>query len=186
MDDIWDARLNQTEISGNKNKFYILQLLHPIGNSAATKLFTRWGHVGENGQTQFKVNYFAVFAPPHLSSADFKGPWDPATAVQEFKKQFKAKAGVDWTNKKGMTAKKGQHWYLHFPIHILIHFTGKYTWLGKYSFDGSDLLLAHFAQSQPRKTMSMSKIETEGKGRGAGIRSRRKKSLTLHWHLNCR
>lgn len=47
--------MNQTEIAGNKNKFYIMQLLHPIGNTASCQLFTRWGRVGENGQTQFKV-----------------------------------------------------------------------------------------------------------------------------------
>lgn len=64
-DDIWDARLNQTEISGNKNKFYILQLLHPIGNSSTCQLFTRWGRVGENGQSQFKVIFFVlVFTRP--------------------------------------------------------------------------------------------------------------------------
>ena len=54
-DDVYDARLNQTEISGNKNKFYILQLLHPIGNSGASQLFTRWGRVGEAGANQTKV-----------------------------------------------------------------------------------------------------------------------------------
>lgn len=93
-EEILDARLNQTEISGNKNKFYILQLLHPIGNSGACQLFTRWGRVGENGQCQLK------------------GPWNPATAVNEFKKQFKAKAGVDWVNKNGMTARKGKYLWL--------------------------------------------------------------------------
>jgi hypothetical protein len=39
--------------------------------------------------------------------AIFKGPWDAATAVREFKKQFKAKAGTDWMNRVGMMAKKG-------------------------------------------------------------------------------
>lgn len=55
MDEVWDARLNQTEISGNKNKFYILQLLHPIGNTSSCQLFTHWGRVGENGQSQLKA-----------------------------------------------------------------------------------------------------------------------------------
>jgi hypothetical protein len=42
-----------------------------------------------------------------LISIVFKGPWPPATAVNEFKKQFRAKTSTDWANKKGMTAKKG-------------------------------------------------------------------------------
>lgn len=54
-EDVYDARLNQTEISGNKNKFYILQLQHPIGNSSSCQLFTRWGRVGESGAYQTKV-----------------------------------------------------------------------------------------------------------------------------------
>ncbi|KAK0506495.1 poly polymerase catalytic domain-containing protein [Armillaria luteobubalina] len=35
---VWDAMLNQTDISGgsNKNKFYVLQLLHPISSNAAS------------------------------------------------------------------------------------------------------------------------------------------------------
>ena len=42
-----------------------------------------------------------------------KGPFPPAQAVNEFKKQFKSKAAVSWENRKGMTAKKGVfvlHW----------------------------------------------------------------------------
>jgi len=69
---VWDAMLNQTDVGDNKNKcvlpfyyscqqltnvsrFYVLQLLHPIGNDSSCILFTRWGRVGENGQTQKKV-----------------------------------------------------------------------------------------------------------------------------------
>ncbi|KJA17358.1 hypothetical protein HYPSUDRAFT_46567 [Hypholoma sublateritium FD-334 SS-4] len=93
---VWDAMLNQTDLSGNqnKNKFYVLQLLHPIGSEAFCSLFTRWGRVGENGQTQLK------------------GPWPASQAVVEFKKQFKAKAGVNWEDRQGMTAKKGKYMWL--------------------------------------------------------------------------
>lgn len=87
--DVYDARLNQTEISGNKNKFYILQLLHPIGQPGSSQLFTRWGRVGEPGASLMK------------------GPWPSTTAVNEFKKQFKAKTGTDWDLKKVAAAKKG-------------------------------------------------------------------------------
>ncbi|KAI0668738.1 poly polymerase catalytic domain-containing protein [Trametes maxima] len=85
---VWDAMLNQTDLGKNANKFYVLQLLHPIGNSGNCVLFTRWGRVGENGQSQKK------------------GPWPPGVAVSEFKKQFKAKAGVDWEARVGMAPKK--------------------------------------------------------------------------------
>ncbi|KAI0641208.1 poly polymerase catalytic domain-containing protein [Trametes meyenii] len=91
---VWDAMLNQTDLGKNANKFYVLQLLHPIGNSGNCVLFTRWGRVGENGQSQKK------------------GPWPPATAVNEFKKQFKAKAGVDWEARVGMAPKKGKYVWL--------------------------------------------------------------------------
>ena len=36
-----------------------------------------------------------------------QGPWPPSIAVQEFKKQFKAKAAVDWEKRVGMVQKKG-------------------------------------------------------------------------------
>ncbi|SJL05268.1 related to poly polymerase [Armillaria ostoyae] len=93
---VWDAMLNQTDISGgsNKNKFYVLQLLHPISSNSACVLYTRWGRVGENGASQYK------------------GPFPPATAINEFKKQFKSKAGVAWEARVGMVPKKGKYVWL--------------------------------------------------------------------------
>ncbi|KAI0638778.1 poly polymerase catalytic domain-containing protein [Trametes polyzona] len=91
---VWDAMLNQTDLGKNANKFYVLQLLHPIGNTNSCILFTRWGRVGENGQSQKK------------------GPWPAAMAVNEFKKQFKAKAGVDWEHRVGMAPRKGKYVWL--------------------------------------------------------------------------
>ncbi|KAH9891324.1 poly polymerase catalytic domain-containing protein [Cubamyces lactineus] len=90
---VWDAMLNQTDVGKNANKFYVLQLLHPIGKDGSCVLYTRWGRVGENGQSQQK------------------GPWPPAMAVNQFKKQFKAKAGVDWEQRVGMVPKKGDFRY---------------------------------------------------------------------------
>ncbi|KAJ7456439.1 PARP-domain-containing protein [Mycena latifolia] len=66
----------------------------PIGNDAQSFLFTRWGRVGADGQTQIK------------------GPFAAATAVAEFKKQFKAKAAVAWEDRVGMVAKKGKYTWL--------------------------------------------------------------------------
>ncbi|KAH7930598.1 PARP-domain-containing protein [Leucogyrophana mollusca] len=91
---IWDAMLNQTEVGANKNKFYVIQLLHPIGNNTSCMLYTRWGRVGENGQSQTK------------------GPWYAPVAVSEFKKQFKSKTGVYWEQRQGMTAGKGKYTWL--------------------------------------------------------------------------
>ncbi|CDO69839.1 hypothetical protein BN946_scf184803.g37 [Trametes cinnabarina] len=91
---VWDAMLNQTDIGKNANKFYVIQLLHPVGDNSQCTLYTRWGRVGENGQSQKK------------------GPWSAATAVREFKKQFKAKAGVDWEHRVGMAPQKGKYVWL--------------------------------------------------------------------------
>ncbi|KAH9947397.1 poly polymerase catalytic domain-containing protein [Amylocystis lapponica] len=91
---VWDATLNQTDVGKNANKFYIIQLLHQIGNNASVTLFTRWGRVGENGQQQKK------------------GPFSAAQSVQEFKKQFKAKAGVSWEERHGMVPKKGKYFFI--------------------------------------------------------------------------
>ncbi|CAE6529036.1 unnamed protein product [Rhizoctonia solani] len=92
--EIWDAMLNQTDALNNNNKFYVLQLLHPSNNKNSVSLHVRWGRVGENG------------------SAQDKGPWSPAQAVQEFRKQFKSKAGADWHNRRSMQPKKGKYMWL--------------------------------------------------------------------------
>jgi poly [ADP-ribose] polymerase len=76
------------------HRFYVIQILHPIGNDGSCTLFTRWGRVGENGQQQKK------------------GPFPTSVAIAEFKKQFKAKAATDWENRVGMTAKKGKYFWI--------------------------------------------------------------------------
>ncbi|KAG2119117.1 poly polymerase catalytic domain-containing protein [Suillus discolor] len=91
---VWDAMLNQTEVGSNKNKFYVIQLLHPIGNDTQCSLYTRWGRVGENGASQIK------------------GPWPSASAIGEFKKQFRSKSGVTWPQRFGMVAAKGKYTWL--------------------------------------------------------------------------
>ncbi|KAG7090734.1 hypothetical protein E1B28_009824 [Marasmius oreades] len=92
--EVWDATLNQTDVKDNKNKFYNLQLLCPIGNNGSCELYTHWGRVGEGGQHQFK------------------GPFPASAAISEFKKQFKSKAGVNWEDRVGMVAKKGKYTWL--------------------------------------------------------------------------
>ncbi|KIK47946.1 hypothetical protein CY34DRAFT_149122 [Suillus luteus UH-Slu-Lm8-n1] len=93
-ENVWDAMLNQTEVGSNKNKFYVIQLLHPIGNDAQCSLYTRWGRVGESGSSQIK------------------GPWPSANAISEFQKQFRSKSGVAWPQRFGMVAAKGKYTWL--------------------------------------------------------------------------
>ncbi|TFY57593.1 hypothetical protein EVG20_g8485 [Dentipellis fragilis] len=92
--EVWDAMLNQTDIGKNANKFYVIQLLHPIGNNSFSILFTRWGRVGETGQKQVK------------------GPFAAAQAIAMFKKQFKDKTSSAWEQRRTMVAKKGKYTWL--------------------------------------------------------------------------
>lgn len=62
--------LNQTNIGDNNNKFYRMQLLQE-GNSNHW-VWTRWGRVGDQGQTQLL------------------GPFDAATGYKEFQKKYGA------------------------------------------------------------------------------------------------
>ena len=70
-------------------RFYVLQLLHLRGNSSHVSLYTRWGRVGEDGKNQIK------------------GPWDAATAVKEFSKQFKSKTAAEYSKRSTMVPKPG-------------------------------------------------------------------------------
>ncbi len=76
---IYDASLNQTNIGDNNNKFYRVQLLEsPDGDY---KTWTRWGRVGERGQSKL------------LGS----GSLNEALAI--FDKKFKDKSGHSWINR---------------------------------------------------------------------------------------
>ncbi|KAG1828624.1 poly polymerase catalytic domain-containing protein [Suillus variegatus] len=94
---VWDAMLNQTEVGSNKNKFYVIQLLHPIGNDAQCSLYTRWGRVGENGA---KPNQGWSHHLNFTLETDY------------FKKQFRSKSGVAWPQRFGMVAAKGKYTWL--------------------------------------------------------------------------
>ncbi|KAK4444630.1 poly-ribose polymerase [Podospora aff. communis PSN243] len=73
---IYDASLNQTNASNNNNKFYRLQLL--VDSSGGYQTWTRWGRVGEHGQ-----------------SSAFKGH-TLQEALTHFHKKFKQKTGLAW------------------------------------------------------------------------------------------
>ncbi|KAL2611322.1 hypothetical protein R1flu_023014 [Riccia fluitans] len=47
--EVYDAMLNQTNVGGNNNKYYVIQALEEDGGKSFF-LFTRWGRVGAKGQ----------------------------------------------------------------------------------------------------------------------------------------
>ncbi|KAI0397314.1 PARP-domain-containing protein [Xylariaceae sp. FL0594] len=89
---IWDASLNLSNVSGNNNKFYMLQLI--INEDAGTYYaHTRWGRVGEAGQ--IKTMEFDTLE----------------AAKDEFCKKFKSKTGLEW-EKRGDEPKPKKYTYL--------------------------------------------------------------------------
>lgn len=77
---IWDATLNQTVAAQNNNKFYRVQLLLDEG-SKRYATWTRWGRVGERGQS-------ACLGDDSLASAK-----------KHFEKKFKDKSGLKWEDR---------------------------------------------------------------------------------------
>src|SRR5690242_21381969 len=76
--DDWDAMLNQTNIGANNNKFYVLQLVESKGKFHA---WTRWGRVGETGQS-------ALLGSGTLDDA-----------IKCFKAKFKDKTSNNWDDR---------------------------------------------------------------------------------------
>jgi poly [ADP-ribose] polymerase len=81
--------LNQTNIGGNNNKFYIIQLLQ--NKEGSFFVWTRWGRVGENG----------LFNIESFSSQN--------SAENEFLKKFKSKTGNKWSDLKSFVAKTDKY-----------------------------------------------------------------------------
>ncbi|KAL4775362.1 poly polymerase catalytic domain-containing protein [Aspergillus nidulans var. acristatus] len=77
---IWDATLNLTVSAANNNKFYRIQLLNSKDGSKY-QTWTRWGRVGEHGQSA------------HLGD----GTLD--IAKKHFEKKFKDKSGLAWKDR---------------------------------------------------------------------------------------
>ncbi|KAF9090498.1 Poly [ADP-ribose] polymerase 2 [Mortierella sp. GBA35] len=85
----WDARLNQTNIGHNNNKFYRIQLLVSSGGSYT--VFCHWGRVGANGQ----------------SSTDPCGSLDGAKFV--FEKKYSSKTSNNWRDRDNFVKKAGKY-----------------------------------------------------------------------------
>lgn len=73
--------MNQTNRQNNNNKFYFIQLLEPNKPNGKYVTWTRWGRVGENGQ-----------------STDFSG-LELNTAKSTFEQKFRAKSGLAWKDR---------------------------------------------------------------------------------------
>lgn len=96
----WNARLNQTNIGANNNKFYLVQLL--INPSGQCAVFSHWGRVGANGQSQIT----------HCG--------DINSAMKEFKSKFKSKSGNDWENRDNFVKVTGKRFIslINLPMAI--------------------------------------------------------------------
>lgn len=88
---IWDATLSQTVASSNANKFYRVQLL--VGSNSKYFAWTRWGRVGEHGQSACL------------------GDGGLAAAMQQYEKKFKDKSGLKWANRLD-TPRNGKYTFL--------------------------------------------------------------------------
>ncbi|KAM7040819.1 LOW QUALITY PROTEIN: protein mono-ADP-ribosyltransferase PARP3-like [Acridotheres tristis] len=84
----YDCTLNQTNISDNNNKFFIIQLLECNGTYS---VWSRWGRMGEVGQ--YKIM-----------------PCDSLEAAKkEFEKKFQEKTKNSWSTRENFIAQPGKY-----------------------------------------------------------------------------
>ncbi|KAF8985684.1 hypothetical protein CPC16_008566 [Podila verticillata] len=88
----WNARLNQTNINANNNKFYLIQLL--INPNGQTAVFSHWGRVGASGQSQ----------TVHCG--------DINSGMREFENKFKSKSGNRWEDRDNFEKSPGKYFLL--------------------------------------------------------------------------
>ncbi|NXI05216.1 PARP3 polymerase, partial [Pachycephala philippinensis] len=84
----YDCTLNQTNISANNNKFYIIQLLEQDG---AYSVWSRWGRVGEVGQSKL------------MPCASLEA------AKKDFEKKFREKTKNSWATRENFVAQPGKY-----------------------------------------------------------------------------
>jgi len=92
-DDIYDAVLNQTNIANNNNKFYNLQVLKK-DNGNAYFFWTRWGRVGERGQSN-------LLSCPNKDSA-----------ISNFRSKFRDKTANSWDDRKNFVQKAKKYFLI--------------------------------------------------------------------------
>ncbi|XP_014725047.1 PREDICTED: LOW QUALITY PROTEIN: poly [ADP-ribose] polymerase 3 [Sturnus vulgaris] len=84
----YDCTLNQTNISANNNKFFIIQLLECNGTYS---VWSRWGRVGEVGQSKI------------MTCASLEA------AKKEFEKKFREKTKNSWATRENFIAQPGKY-----------------------------------------------------------------------------
>jgi len=84
----YSVKLNQTNVGGNNNKFYFIQVLQCSGKYYS---WNRWGRIGEGGQ--HKMTPFP----------------NPEAAIKDFQKKFREKTQNAWDNKDSFKAAKGKY-----------------------------------------------------------------------------
>ncbi|XP_056357471.1 LOW QUALITY PROTEIN: protein mono-ADP-ribosyltransferase PARP3-like [Oenanthe melanoleuca] len=84
----YDCTLNQTNISANNNKFYIIQLLEHDG---AYSVWSHWGRVGEVGQSKL------------MPCASLEA------AKKDFEKKFREKTKNSWAARENFIAQPGKY-----------------------------------------------------------------------------
>ena len=89
-DVIWDCMLNQTNIAGNNNKFYKIQLLVKEGTTQYY-IWNRWGRVGERGQNKLMP----------MSGLPY--------AKADFEKKFREKTKNNWANRANFVSHPGKY-----------------------------------------------------------------------------
>lgn len=115
----YDCMLNQTNVSGNNNKFYVIQLLQ-CGNYF---VWNRWGRVVSKLKPNFH-QFFCVFVyvficilthytyllQGEVGQNALKGPFkDLSEAEKEFKKKFKDKTKNTWDDRENFSPKNGKY-----------------------------------------------------------------------------
>lgn len=86
--DDYAVLLNQTNIGGNNNKYYIIQVLEGKGSFWA---WNRWGRVGEPGQNKLE-NCGTL-----------------AGAIKSFESKFRDKTQNNWSNRKSFVSHEGKY-----------------------------------------------------------------------------
>ncbi|KAM8916475.1 protein mono-ADP-ribosyltransferase PARP3 [Spinachia spinachia] len=84
----YGCMLNQTNIGNNNNKFYVIQV---IKDQSCYYTWTRWGRVGERGQS--KLNTFN----------------ESEEAVKDFEKKFKDKTKNNWSDRSNFVPHPGKY-----------------------------------------------------------------------------
>ena len=88
--------LNQADLKKNNNKFYIIQLLEK-DSGQDFRVWTRWGRVGENGQSN-------LYPPPTEASS-----LSIENAKKQFANKFRDKTKNIWEERKFFVKQAGKY-----------------------------------------------------------------------------